>query len=59
MFVSHTEEEGGGQEGVREDLALPPAPVLGVAGVVVEQDRLAGGGGQAAANGDELEQETP
>ena len=35
--VADTEEEGGGQERVREHPALTPTPVLRVGGVVVEQ----------------------
>ena len=56
--VADTEEEGGGQERVREDLPLPPALVLSVGGVVVPQLGLAGGGGDPAAHWYQLEQET-
>ena len=61
VSVAHTEEEGGGQERVREHPALPPAPVLGVGGVVVAELGLAGGwrGRDTAAHWDELHQEAP
>ena len=56
-----TEEEGCGQERVREDPALAPAAVLGVGVVVVDQLCLTGGGRgrDTATHWDELHQEAP
>ena len=57
--VADTEEEGGGQERVREHPALSPTPVLRVGGVVVDQLGLTGGGRgrNTAAHWDQLDQE--
>ena len=53
--VADTEEDCGGEEGVSEDLPLPPAPVLSLAGVVVSQNCLTVGGGHSTAHWDQLE----
>ena len=37
--LTNTEKEGGGEERVREDPPVVPAPVLGVGGVVVTEGR--------------------
>ena len=52
--VAHTQEAGDWQERVREDAPLLPAPELCMTGVVLQEPRMAGPGGQAATNGDQL-----